>query len=64
MTPAKPSKTMRQSRTTSTTRLAADELEKRIDDPFRRMPVVKSVELLVEQFPGGSVLGDDRSQVE
>ena len=46
--PTNANKTMRQSRTTSTTRLAADGLEKRIDYSLRRMPVVKPVELLVE----------------
>ena len=59
MTPMNATNTMRQSRMTSTTRPAAVELEKRINDSFRRLPVVESVELLVEQFPGGSVLGDD-----
>ena len=63
-TPTRANSTMMQSRRRSTRRSAATELEERIEDSFRGMPVVKSVELLVEQFPGSSVLRNHRPQVE
>jgi hypothetical protein len=54
---------IKQSRTTSATRFPA-ELEERIDNPFGCMSIMEPVELLVEQFPGGSVLGSDPAEVK
>jgi hypothetical protein len=58
------STTIKKSRTTSATRLPAAELEERIDNPFGRVSVMEPVELLVEQFPGGSVLGSEDAEVK